>query len=376
MSTHNRGRSTEPSQPRSQIERVLSIRRSTDESSGADVFINKESLECPPWARGAYGGQIIAQSLLAAYETVPPDFVVHSIYCHFLNAANVDLPITYHVERVRDGKSFATRVVHVRQHQRLIVSATASFTQDSKRAKVLQHAVPIPSDESPPGDNLEAITQSAAGQAGEGRPCDCVRSRVENKGLPHVRRLRQWIRARGRIGETSLDAYGSPDESSSTGRGTGPISQDGHRAHVATLAYMTDNYFIGTVFRVHNASRFSNPLSPHPMLSRSKKDGADAGTVQEYFDRLAQEESNDNRDAPQNDKHVDMMVTLDHTIFFHEPRHFRADEWLLAEMESPWAGNERGLVVERIWGHEGTLVATCIQEGVVRLSQHRSDSKL
>jgi len=57
-----------------------------------------------------------------------------------------------------------------------------------------------------------------------------------------------------------------------------------------------------------------------------------------------------------------MMVSLDHTIYFHNPRHFRADEWMLEEMETPWAGDNRGLVMQKIWSSDGTLIATCIQE--------------
>jgi acyl-CoA thioesterase 8 len=59
---------------------------------------------------------------------------------------------------------------------------------------------------------------------------------------------------------------------------------------------------------------------------------------------------------------VSMMVSLDHTIYFHDPQGFRADEWLFTEMESPWAGDGRGLVTQRMFTREGKLIATCIQE--------------
>lgn len=63
------------------------------------------------------------------------------------------------------------------------------------------------------------------------------------------------------------------------------------------------------------------------------------------------------------------MVSLDHTIYFHRPRALKADEWLFTEMESPWAGDGRGLVFQRIWNREGVLIASCVQEGLVRLEQ-------
>lgn len=79
------------------------------------------------------------------------------------------------------------------------------------------------------------------------------------------------------------------------------------------------------------------------------------------------------------------MVSLDHSIYFHNPRAFRADEWMFIERESPWAGEGRGLALQKIWSQDGTLIATCTQEvcslcaclefeltrskGVVRLKQ-------
>lgn len=59
---------------------------------------------------------------------------------------------------------------------------------------------------------------------------------------------------------------------------------------------------------------------------------------------------------------VGMMVSLDHTIYFHRPREVRVDEWMCSEMESPWAGEGRGVVMQRIWNRKGVLLATCVQE--------------
>jgi acyl-coenzyme A thioesterase 1/2/4 len=74
-------------------------------------------------------------------------------------------------------------------------------------------------------------------------------------------------------------------------------------------------------------------------------------------------------------RRLGMMVSLDHSIYFHRPRDLRADEWLFAEMDSPWAGDGRGLVLQKIWNKDGQLVATCVQEGLVRLVQGE-ESKL
>lgn len=49
-------------------------------------------------------------------------------------------------------------------------------------------------------------------------------------------------------------------------------------------------------------------------------------------------------------------------IYFHNPKKVRADEWMFAEMESPWSGDGRGVVTQRIFSKDGTLLATCHQE--------------
>ncbi|KAJ5208063.1 hypothetical protein N7449_002442 [Penicillium cf. viridicatum] len=57
-----------------------------------------------------------------------------------------------------------------------------------------------------------------------------------------------------------------------------------------------------------------------------------------------------------------MAASLNHTIYFHHPEAVRADEWMCSERESLWAGNDRALVIQRIWSPKVILVATCVQE--------------
>ncbi len=114
---------------------------------------------------------------------------------------------------------------------------------------------------------------------------------------------------------------------------------------------MSDSYFIGTVARVHNLWRFSSPdkekqpakIKDHPMAK-------------------VEDEENKNVDRQRPRASIGIMVSLDHTIYFHRPRDIRADEWLFSENESPWSGDGRGLVFQKIWNKEGKLVASCVQE--------------
>ncbi len=126
---------------------------------------------------------------------------------------------------------------------------------------------------------------------------------------------------------------------------------------------MSDSYFIGTVSRVHNLWRFAAPRN-------SKSAGFDDRKVlaSKHLQSIADMEEQENANStlwknPEVERpQIGMMVSLDHTIYFHSPRDFRADEWMFTEMESPWAGDGRGLVFQKIWSREGRLIASCVQE--------------
>ncbi len=111
---------------------------------------------------------------------------------------------------------------------------------------------------------------------------------------------------------------------------------------------MSDSWFIGTVSRVHGLDRFSQHLD------------SKSGDLR----RIAELEHKENTrfHSKTSGAQIGMMVSLDHTIYFHRPREVRADEWMFSEMETPWSGEGRGLVMQRIWNKEGRLVASCVQE--------------
>ncbi|RAL65897.1 hypothetical protein DID88_005559 [Monilinia fructigena] len=125
-------------------------------------------------------------------------------------------------------------------------------------------------------------------------------------------------------------------------------------------------YFIGTVGRIHELWRYAS--------EEKKKDGKKDTENEKYMKKLKESEGfghdlNNEEKRPE----VGMMVSLDHTIYFHEPRRFRADEWMFTEMSSPWSGDGRGVVTQHMFAKDGTLIATCFQEGVVRLNQDGSE---
>lgn len=158
----------------SAIENVLELTQLSD--IDPDLFTNTRPLWHPPGARGIFGGAAIAQTLSAAQKTIDPDFTVHSMHCYFVLAGNADIPIIYHVERVRSGKSFATRTVQARQRGKVIFTTTMSFVrQNSGGANKVEHAYPMP-DVPSPSEGKDDMELHASGHS----PFQTQRLPIEN----------------------------------------------------------------------------------------------------------------------------------------------------------------------------------------------------
>lgn len=95
-----------------------------------------------------FGGQVAAQSLVAATRTVDPKYVVHSLHSYFLRPGDPSVPIVYEVEDIRNGRSFATRRVLARQHGRPIYGLTCDFQipEEGLDHQDVMPAVPTPED--------------------------------------------------------------------------------------------------------------------------------------------------------------------------------------------------------------------------------------
>lgn len=305
---------------------------------------------------------MIAMCLAAGQKTVPDDFTVHSCHCYFILAGSAEIPVLFHVEKVRDGRSYATRTVQARQRGRPIFTTTMSFVKEDNRARthhqqqnnnnvpnhefkdnVVRHAASMPCDPAtgrpvePPPDDFDDEPELASSG-----PFQNYRATVVNgaSSEPQNKKLRQWYRARGKISDAG-----------------------GHQAHLNALAYVSDSYFIGTISRIHKLWRYPFPARDFDALPKDLQDhiqklndfeGYDAGSERKNFKEF--------REYWKNRPEIGMMVSLDHSIYFHEPRKVKADEWMLSEMESPWAGDGRGVVTQRIFAKDGTLLATCFQE--------------
>jgi acyl-CoA thioesterase II len=97
------------------------------EPHGPDVYVGVGPRY--PWG-GLYGGQIVAQGLRAAAETVEPEYRVHSLHAYFIRRGDQDEPIRFEVDRSRNGRSFVTRRVVARQATGEILNMACSFQRD------------------------------------------------------------------------------------------------------------------------------------------------------------------------------------------------------------------------------------------------------
>lgn len=100
-------------------------------------------------AQRVFGGQVAGQALVAAGRTVDPARHVHSLHGYFVRAGDPTVPITFHVENIRDGRSFSVRRSTASQHGKTIFFMSASFQIPEEG---LDHHTVTPDDVPAPED--------------------------------------------------------------------------------------------------------------------------------------------------------------------------------------------------------------------------------
>ena len=249
-----------------------------------------------------YGGQVIGQALAAASRTVAADRNAHSLHGYFLRPGEMDTPILYAVDRIRDGNNFTTRQVAAIQNGGAIFAATMSFKVEEAG---FAHQFEMPEAPDPVTlEDEETVRARHAKGRPPGQPEPNARQRsIEIRPInpaniyqPSAGAPRQmcWMRARHRL----------PDE---------------RRLHQCVLAYLSDGSLLDTAILPHGVS---------------------------YFDDGMQ------------------VASLDHAMWFHRP--FRADQWLLYVQDSPVSSGGRGLARGLMYSQAGELVASVAQEGLIR----------
>jgi acyl-CoA thioesterase II len=253
------------------------------------------------WQR-VFGGQVIAQALMAAQRTVEAERLVHSLHAYFMRPGDPSVPIVYQVERIRDGSSFNTRRVVAIQHGKAIFALSASFqiVEPGFEHQVAMPDVPMPEtliDENEIAKRYLAHAPEAIRKYwGRERPIEIrpvsLTHYFSDKKLDPLQHV--WVRANG------------------------PVPDDRH-AQAAVLAYISDMTLLDTSLYPHGTS---------------------------IFDQTIQ------------------VASLDHSMWFHRP--VKLDDWLLYTQDSPSASGARGLTRGSLYTRDGVLIASVAQEGLIR----------
>ncbi|RSO34851.1 acyl-CoA thioesterase [Acinetobacter lactucae] len=252
-----------------------------------------------------FGGQVLGQALRAASYTT--DRPAHSLHAYFLYGGDINAPIIYEVDRLRDGKSFVSRQVRAIQHGRVIFSAMVSFANPEEGLNY-QHQEP----EYPAPEALKSESELKEGILNfvpenvrasfmrerhvEIRPIDPVNPFQPQPEAPYNA---HYIRTHDRI----------------------PKQLDDIALHQAIVAFYSDFTLMTTALRPHGLSYISPSLQ---------------------------------------------CASIDHAIYFHRP--LRVDEWMLYDMEATVSAASRGLNFGRMW-QNGQLVCSTVQEGLIRLRE-------
>jgi len=236
------------------------------------------------WQR-VFGGLVISQALVAATRTVDAERRVHSLHGYFLRPGDPNVPIIYQVDRLRDGKSFATRRAIAIQHGQPIFSLSCSYHRAEEGWNHQSTMPEVPKPDQLPSDTelkerfLALMPKSVRDywereRPIELRPVDLTRYVAR---IPQEPRQYLWIRAAGRLPEDPA-------------------------VHEAVLAYASDMTLLDTTLVAHGKSVFDTDVQ---------------------------------------------AASIDHALWFHSP--FKMDEWLLYAQESPFTGGARGFARGQIW---------------------------
>ncbi|TKR86761.1 hypothetical protein L596_011284 [Steinernema carpocapsae] len=286
----------------------------------ANLFLGRHLLKGRKSLSTVYGGQVIGQALSAATKTVDETLVPHSLHSYFLEMGDVNKPILYMVDKLRDGKSFSTRIVKAVQDGRAIFSTQISFHK--REISAVEHSDVMP-DVSPP-EELEDV-----------RPL--IEKALKEKELPPVSK--------------ALLSYKIKDLPAPFDRvfQFRPVDQD-------NFLMTNENAEPKSFFWLKAAE----DIGDDPMLNYSIAAFISDSTMIE----TALMPHCSRGFIPS------MVFSLDHCIWLHKPN-FRVDEWMLYENYSPMAGGSRGFIQGRLWTRDGQLVMSTTQEALIRAPQKK-----
>jgi len=274
-----------------------------------DIFRGLSVDGSPP---RVFGGQVAAQSLIAAARTLPQDDdrPPHSFHSYFIRPGDPHVPVVFQVDRIRDGRSFSVRRVLAVQGGKAIFALTASFQTP---ARGVEHGVAMP-DVPAPEDCVPVVFEPHAQADDEDGSTPHFLSAFEMRAVHSSRRSSDTI---------ADEATGQPQLfDASWFRAAGALPQD-PLIHTAMVVFASDYGIVDGALSLHRIERTA---------------------------RMRQ-------------------ASLDHVMWFHHP--VRADEWMLYRRVSPAASGGRALGIGEILDAAGSHRITVAQEAMVRLPQYR-----
>ncbi|KAK7913846.1 hypothetical protein PG985_011549 [Apiospora marii] len=304
--------------PRAPIESYVAVVPAP--TLGPDTYVNERPLAEQDGRGSVFGGLLLAQAISAASATVDPDFYAYTSSSSFLRPVVQTREVEYHVERVSDGRSYATRIVRASvgnetNASTVLYLATISFQrrQDSSAAgRTLEYAELPPDlggmtpEGADPGNGKEQIEANRTGSLQPFKPEDAPFD---------------WLTATMEVGDRPSDV-----RTTGFSRSSAPLSSSSTTAtNLASLAYMSDEMLLGLAI-------FANPDAVGP---RSRN--------------------------------VALAVSLNHHLWFHDPG-VRVDRWMVGERRTSAGADGRVLIHQQVWDQAtGRLVMTGTQEALIRL---------
>lgn len=269
------------------------------------------------WPGGrVFGGLVASQALRAAMATVEAEHHIHSFHAYFIRPGQPGVPMVFAVDRVRNGRSFTTRIVTAKQQGEATFTMTASFHRDGEEG--LDYQLPRAFDVPEPDD----VTDPVSGMMAQ------MREMAERLGPEMAEMAERMQMARSvsffapfdmrELGPTAPEADGTYRSTRRVWVRAAAALPDDRNLHACALTFMSD---MAVVMAVRPPS---------------------SGLGWEGF----------------------TGASLDHAVWFHRP--VRADEWLLYDLHSLSTFNARGLARGTFHTQAGVLGASVTQEALIR----------
>ena len=215
--------------PTASLLSLLNLSPADGAQTDEDIFVGGSQ---PEPRKRVFGGQVLGQSPIAAARTVEPGRLMHSMHGYFLRPGDTEIPITFGVQRLRDGRSFSARRTHAYQNGKPILSLIASFQEpDEGLDHQVQMPEGIPEPESLPttAELLEGIDHPVAKAWSHQRPMD----------IRHVEKSVYFEAAPERVARNAVWM-----------KTFGPMPDD-QNLHRAALAYASDYTLLESILRRH-----------------------------------------------------------------------------------------------------------------------------